>query len=92
MAALARVAILQERPEDARATLDEFHRMTTYRYVSPTDFAKLFLALGEIDEAFQYAEQSMLERRGWLAYMRVEPSSMDCASTSVSGTAGPDGT
>ena len=73
LAALARVAILQERPEEARATLDEFHRMTTQRYVSPTDFAKLMLALGHIDEAFQYAEQSMLERRGWLAYMRVEP-------------------
>jgi len=73
MAALARLAILQERPEEARATLDEFHRMSTSRYVSPTDFAKLCLALGQIDEAFQYAEQSMLERRGWLAYMRVEP-------------------
>jgi eukaryotic-like serine/threonine-protein kinase len=73
LAALARVAILQGRQEEARATLDEFHRMTTYRYVSPTDFSKLLIALGEIDEAFQYAERSMLERRGWLAYMRVEP-------------------
>jgi serine/threonine-protein kinase len=73
MAVLGRVALRQGRPQEARAILAEFDAMARSRYVSPTDRAKLLLALGEYDEAFDYAERSRLERRGWLAYMRVEP-------------------
>jgi len=43
------------------------------RYVSPTDVAKLHLARGEYDLAFEAIEQARAERRGWLAYLRVEP-------------------
>ena len=73
MAVLGRVLLRQGRAKEARAILTEFDAMARSRYVSPTDRAKLLLALGEYDEAFEFAENSRLERRGWLAYMRVEP-------------------
>jgi serine/threonine-protein kinase len=73
MATLGRLAVETGHPERARAILAEFHEMATRRYVSPTDFAKLFFALGDYDAGFQYAERSRLERRGWLVYMRVDP-------------------
>lgn len=43
------------------------------RYVSPTDRAKVMLALGELDAAFAALEDAYAERRGWMAYLRTDP-------------------
>jgi hypothetical protein len=51
----------------------DFNRQSQSRYVSPTDRAKLALALGLWDEAFAFAEQSRVERRGWVVYVKAEP-------------------
>jgi len=43
------------------------------RYVSPVAFAVLHIALGDHDAAFEALERAYEDRRGWLAYLRVEP-------------------
>jgi hypothetical protein len=34
---------------------------------------KLYAALGDANAAFEWLEQAYRERRGWLAYLKVEP-------------------
>src|SRR4029077_11754607 len=72
LAGLGRTLVLQGRRAEAEAIRERFSVMSATRYVSPTDRAKLALALGLWDEAFEAAEQSRVERRGWIAYMRVD--------------------
>jgi len=43
------------------------------RYVSPVAFAVLQIRLGDHDAAFEALERAYQDRRGWLAYLRVEP-------------------
>ncbi len=73
LAVLARSYVLQGRREEAEALRERFIDMSATRYVSPTDRAKLALALNLWDEAFAFAEQSRLERRGWIVYLKVDP-------------------
>ena len=73
LAVLGRALVLQGRRPEAESIRERFTRMSATRYVSPTDRAKLALALGLWDEAFAFAEQSRVERRGWIVYMRVDP-------------------
>jgi hypothetical protein len=37
------------------------------------DFARLSIGLGDHDAAFHWMERAYEERRGWLAYLRVDP-------------------
>jgi serine/threonine protein kinase/tetratricopeptide (TPR) repeat protein len=73
LAALGRVAVLEGKVEEARGVLDELYRRTQERYVSPVDFAKLHNQLGDTDEAFQWMDRAMEDRRGWMVYLNVEP-------------------
>ena len=73
LAVLARSLVLQGRREEAEAIRERFTELSATRYVSPTDRAKLALALGHWDEAFAFAERSRIERRGWIVYMKVDP-------------------
>jgi len=73
LAALGRVLCLQGRRAEAEAIAGRFEELGQRRYVSPTDRAKLALALGDHDGAFRALEQARAERRGWLVYLRVEP-------------------
>jgi TolB-like protein/Tfp pilus assembly protein PilF len=69
----ARVAKHAGRPEEAFALAERVRGLERRRYVSPTDLAKLALALGEYDVAFAALDRAREERRGWLAYLRVDP-------------------
>jgi serine/threonine-protein kinase len=42
-------------------------------YVSPIAIEMLHLGLGNFEEAFAWLERAYQERRGWLAYMKVDP-------------------
>jgi len=42
-------------------------------YVSPVAFATLHIALERWDDAFEWIERAYEERRGWLAYLKVNP-------------------
>src|SRR2546425_3918084 len=42
-------------------------------YVSPVALATLYLGLGEYGQALEWTERAYEERRGWLAYLKVNP-------------------
>jgi serine/threonine-protein kinase len=42
-------------------------------YVSPVAFGMLCLGLGRLDEALDWAQRSVDERRGWFVYAKVNP-------------------
>ena len=49
----------------------EAHRKTGY--VSPVAICMVYAGLGMADEVFAWLERAYEERRGWLAYLKVEP-------------------
>jgi eukaryotic-like serine/threonine-protein kinase len=61
------------RTEGARAILGELESQAQHGYVSPVAFATILLALGEVERALDWAERGYEERRGWMAYLRVNP-------------------
>ncbi len=73
LAVLGRLRVQQGRRAEAEAICRQMHAMEADRYVSPTDLAKIHLALGERDAAFAMLDRAWSERRGWLAYLRVDP-------------------
>ena len=64
---------LQGRLTDGREIRDRMLSLAKHRYVSPSDLAKIHLALNEADAAFGMLERAYRERRGYLVYLRVEP-------------------
>jgi Tfp pilus assembly protein PilF len=69
----ARCAMHAGRPGEAFALAQRVRGLERHRYVSPSDLAKLAIALGEFDTAFPALQRAKEERRGWLAYLRVDP-------------------
>jgi serine/threonine protein kinase/Tfp pilus assembly protein PilF len=72
-AALGQVAARRGRVDEARAILNEIKDRARARYVSPVALVKLHAAVGDADAAFEWLEQAHRERRGWLVYLKVEP-------------------
>jgi tetratricopeptide (TPR) repeat protein len=72
-AGLGVVAVGRGRPEEARAVLAELEARRESRYVTPVAFVMLHAALGETDAAFSWLDRAYEQRRGWLAYLNVEP-------------------
>ncbi len=59
--------------EEAEAVLREVRTLAERDYVSPVAFVLLHLGLGHPDEALHWAGRALEERRGWMAYLRVNP-------------------
>jgi len=72
-AGLGQVAALRGRADEARAVLKELEARQRTRYVSPVALAMIQVALGDVDASFDLLEKAHQERRGWLAYLRIEP-------------------
>ena len=60
-------------PRVAETLLTELHERLEERYVSPVAFVWLYLGLDDADQAFRWLEIAHEERRGWLAYLKVDP-------------------
>ena len=73
LAGLGHVAARRGRVDETRAVLNELQQRSQTRYVSPVALCGLHVALGEADDAFGWLEQAYRERRGWLAYLKIEP-------------------
>jgi len=69
----AHINMLAGRRREAEETWDRFHQLARERYVSPTDFARLALSLGRLEDAWEWLERARADRRGWLVYLKVEP-------------------
>ncbi|HWC75728.1 MAG TPA: protein kinase [Gemmatimonadales bacterium] len=58
---------------EAEQLLRELEATGEKGYVSPVAFAILHIGLGNLQEALEWAERAYDERRGWLAYVNVNP-------------------
>ena len=67
------VAAARGRPDEARAILAELEARRRDAYVSPVALVMVYGALGDADRAFEWLDCAYEERRGWLAYLNVEP-------------------
>ncbi|MEO8089052.1 MAG: protein kinase [Gemmatimonadales bacterium] len=72
-AGLGQVAALRGQTDAARAVLRELEERQRVRYVSPVAPAMIQLALGDVDASFDLLGKAYEDRRGWLAYLRIEP-------------------
>ena len=71
--ALGWVLALAGRRLETEALLRELELTAQSSYVSPVPFAILHIGLGSLDRALDWAERAFDERRGWLAYFKVNP-------------------
>ncbi|HTR19333.1 MAG TPA: protein kinase [Gemmatimonadales bacterium] len=58
---------------EAEAMLGDLIESGKHGYVSPVALATVYVGLGDKTRALDYAEQARDERRGWIAYLRVNP-------------------
>jgi serine/threonine-protein kinase len=72
-ATLGYVLGLAGRKTEARTILAELERQRERDYVSPVGLAMIELGLGNLDRALDWTEIAFAERRGWLAYLNVNP-------------------
>jgi hypothetical protein len=54
-------------------TLEELKDLSKRRYVAPADMAKIYAALGEKDQAFEWLQKAYEVRSAWLVWLKVEP-------------------
>ncbi len=59
--------------DEARAICARLVSEAQQAYVSPVAFGTLCLGLGEWDDALDWVQKSIDERRGWFIYARVNP-------------------
>jgi len=59
--------------DQAREYLDQILDRARHRYVSPVALIKVYAAMGEVDSGLKWLEQAYQERRGYLAYLKIEP-------------------
>ena len=72
-AALGYVLARAGKRAEAEALLAELEAQRRSDYVSPVAFATLYLGLDDHERALDWTERALEERRGWLAYLRVNP-------------------
>jgi serine/threonine-protein kinase len=59
--------------DEARSILTGLESASAHEYVSPVGLSTLCIGLGENARALDYAERAYEDRRGWLAYLKVNP-------------------
>ena len=59
--------------DEAEALLAKLESRRALGYVSPVALATLQIGLGDVESALDWAEKAHEERRGWLAYLDVNP-------------------
>ncbi len=72
-AALARTLALSGKQDEARGILGELHQLAEKRYVSPSDLASLYFALGDRDLGFQWLEKAFHDRSFEVMCFKVDP-------------------
>jgi eukaryotic-like serine/threonine-protein kinase len=73
LAGLGHVAVRRGRANEALAILAELDARAKLRYVSPVAQAQLYVSLDQRDRAFEWLDKAYQDRRGWLAYLKIEP-------------------
>jgi len=58
---------------EAQAILAELEARAATEYISPVAFATIFIGLADYDRALDWTEKAVDARRGWVAYLNVNP-------------------
>ena len=58
---------------EARSILADLEAKAEAEYVSPVAFATILIGLGDYDRALDWTEKAIDGRRGWVAYLNVNP-------------------
>ena len=58
---------------EARSILAELERTAAEHYVSPVAMATILIGLRDLDRALDWVERAIEDRRGWVAYLTVNP-------------------
>jgi len=61
------------RTAEARQVLEELHRLSRRRYISPYHMAMVYAGLGARDETFQWLDKAYDDREGRLTILRFAP-------------------
>ncbi len=72
-AALGRVFALQGRQAEALAILKDLLELATKRYVAPFDLALLHIAVGQVDEGFQWLDKAVQDRGIEVVSLKIDP-------------------
>ncbi|HRH40970.1 MAG TPA: protein kinase [Pyrinomonadaceae bacterium] len=64
---------LADRRQEALEVLENLHDLDRECYVPAYNFAMIYASLNELDKAFEWFEQSLKERSGFLPFLKVEP-------------------
>ncbi len=59
--------------EECRTILKEWLKLGESRYVPPTDFAIMYVGLGDLDSALEWLETGYEERDEWMTFLAVLP-------------------
>ena len=70
---LGHVAARRGRLDEAQKVMEDLQERGRSQYVSPVPMVGLHVALGDFDSAFEGLDRAHAERRGWLAYLKIEP-------------------
>jgi eukaryotic-like serine/threonine-protein kinase len=73
IAALGYVLGRSGQRDEALAHLRDLEQRASSGYVSSVAFATVYLGLGDVERALDWTERAREERRGWVAYLRVNP-------------------
>jgi len=61
------------RHDEAHQVLQQLDQLSRHRYVTPYVVARIYLALGQTDEAFRWLEISYEQRAEWMVLLKVDP-------------------
>jgi eukaryotic-like serine/threonine-protein kinase len=61
------------RTGDARKVLADLQKQANTGYVAPSNFAKVYIGLGDKDQAFAWLEKGYQQRDFWLTFLHGEP-------------------
>ena len=56
-----------------RKCVDELHQQSQFRYVSPIDFATIYVQLGEQEKALDWLDKAFEERTMYLSFLKIRP-------------------
>jgi eukaryotic-like serine/threonine-protein kinase len=61
------------RTADARKVLADLQQQSKTGYVAPSNFAKIYIGLGDKDQAFAWLEKAYEQRDFWLTFLQGDP-------------------
>ena len=61
------------RAADARKVIAGLHDQSQNGFVAPTNFAKVYIGLGDKDQAFAWLEKGYQQRDFWLGFLKGDP-------------------